>query len=61
MLAFFPWGLMGPINTVDECFLAHGQIVMCYLVEPWTVSTQIVMKTMRSQFISRTMFVLWLL
>jgi len=58
MLAFFPWGLMGSINTTDECFLVHGQLVMCYPVEPWTVSRQMVMKTMRSPFVSSTTSVL---
>ena len=25
MLAFFPRGFVDPTNTIDECFLAHGQ------------------------------------
>jgi len=51
---------MGPINTPDECFLVHGQVAMCYPVEPWTISKQTVVKTMRSPFIANfTTSVLW--
>jgi len=53
------WSLIRPINTIDECFVVHGQMTMCYPLDLWMVNRQMLTKTLRSPLISNTMVTPW--